>query len=79
MEIHVKLLGSLSQQFPTKVHRTWLTIDLAKDATVNDLLSYLNIDSPGDTVVISCGRIMRIQDRLSENRRISIFPVVHGG
>ena len=79
MEIHVKLLGSLSQQFPGKDHPAGLTVDLPKDATVNDLLEYLHIDSPGDAVVISCGRIMRGQDRLSEKCRIAIFPVVHGG
>jgi sulfur carrier protein ThiS len=79
MDIHVKLLGFLSQQATGEDHPTGMIVDLPQDATVSDLLDYLNIDSAGDSVVISAGRIIRPQDRLPENSRITIFPVVHGG
>jgi len=79
MKIHVKLLGFLSQQIPEYAPRTGLIVDLPSNSTVNDLLEYLNIDSPGDSVVISDGRVLQVQDRLSESSCITVFPIVHGG
>lgn len=79
MKIHVKLLGFLSQQFPAYASRNGLIVDLPGGSTVKDLLMHLNIDTSGDNVVISNGRVLQAQDRLSESSYISVFPIVHGG
>lgn len=75
----MKLLGFLAQQFPGYAPQAGLIVDLPGDATVKDLLKHLNIDTSGNNVVIGCGRVLRAQDRLSESRNISVFPIVHGG
>lgn len=79
MNIHVKLPGFLSQQFPAYAPSTGLIVDLPGGSTVKDLLKHLNIDTPGDNVVIGDGRVLQAQDRLSEGSCISVFPIVHGG
>jgi sulfur carrier protein ThiS len=79
MRVYLKLLGFLSQQFPEYAPRTGLIVDLPGGSTVKDLLKHLNIDTSDDNVVISYGRVLQAQDRLSEGSCISIFPIVHGG
>jgi len=79
MKIHVKLPGFLSQQFAAYAPRTGLIVDLPRGSTVKDLMQHLSIDTSGDYVVTGCGRVLQAQDRLSEGRCISVFPVVHGG
>ena len=79
MKIHVKLLGSLSQQFPAYAPSAGLIVDLPNSSTVKDLLKHLSINTSGDNVVIGYGRVLQAQNRLSEGSCISVFPIVHGG
>lgn len=79
MKVYVKLLGFLSQQFPDYDSNIGLIVDLPGGSTVKNLLQHLNIDTSGDSVVTSEGRVLRAQDRLSPLSYIQIFPVVQGG
>lgn len=78
MKVYVRLFGFLSQQFPEYDSNIGLTVDLPGGSSVKDLLKHLNIDTSGDSVV-SNGRVLKAQDRLSARCYIEVFPVVHGG
>lgn len=75
----MKLLGFLSKQFPEYDAKIGLLVDLPGGSTAKDLLKHLNIDTSGDNVVVSYGRVLQAQDRLSARSCIKVFPVVHGG
>lgn len=79
MKVYVKLLGNLSQQFPDYDSNIGLIVDLPDGSTVKDLLKHLNIDTSGDSVVVSYGRVLQAQEQLSASSYIEVFPVVHGG
>lgn len=79
MNVHVKLRGFLLDQFPEYDSNAGLIVDLPGGSTVQALLEYLNIDSPGNNVVIHNSRVLQAQEQLSENSRLSVFPIVHGG
>lgn len=47
--------------------------------TIEDILDLLEIDHTTKVIVISEGRVLRITDKLKNNMKIKIYPVMDGG
>ena len=79
MKVCVNLYGTLSLRIPGYRHSQGMEVELPDEATVNDLLTRLNISESDGAVVAIEGRIRKTDDKLPDGARARIFQTVHGG
>jgi sulfur carrier protein ThiS len=79
MKLRVKLGSALPDKFPGYDSQQGLDIDIADDATVQDLLDYLQLTESDKCAVAIEGRIVKGNYKLKGTTSLSIFQVAHGG
>lgn len=74
MNIRVKLFATLREGRGKEV-----MIDVPEDVKVKDILEQLEIDIKDVAILLINGRDGKIEQGLSENDLLSIFPPIGGG
>ena len=79
MQVNIKLFANLRKKLP-KGSMGKATIDLADQATINDLIQHLDIPFDLAQMVLVNGEQTReFDEALSDGDQVSIFPPVAGG
>ena len=71
---NILLFGPLRERFETRM----MSIEMAKDCTVNDVLNHINVDSSIVKTAVN-GTIVEHSTILSESSEIALLPPVSGG
>jgi sulfur carrier protein ThiS len=79
MKVTVKLYGTLSAGISGYHHDRGIDLDLPEGASINDLLTSLDIAHAKRPVVAIDGRIQKSNDRIPSGAQIKVFQPVHGG
>ena len=77
--VQAKLFATLRRYYPELAIGEAMTVDLADDATVEELLEKLDLPRDEVKVVFVNGVIQKPQYSLSDGDEIGIFPPVGGG
>jgi sulfur carrier protein ThiS len=79
MNVTVKLFGDLKRKIPDYKPEKGLEMEIPEGSKVADLLALLRIPtSPGATVIME-GRVLPLEERLSQGSLINLFHVMYGG
>ena len=79
MRLTVKLYGTLSRSFDGYDHLSGLVVTIADEASIDDLLAYLNLASKRLGMVSMNGRLLKKKSPLKDGSLIKIFQPVAGG
>jgi hypothetical protein len=79
MKITVKLFGTLRSAFPGYDSGKGLPLEMAEEATVADLLSFLNLSPSRGETVLHDGRLLDQTQPLPPGACLHIFQALHGG
>lgn len=79
MKITVKIFGTLSGSFPGYQVDEGLALEMAEGSTIADLLTFLNLSGSQGETVLSDGRILSHEKKLTEGMFLQIFQLLHGG
>ena len=79
LKVTVKLYGMLRQGFETYDHSRGLKINLEKNASINDLLAYLNLSSDRLGMIYMDGKMLNNNSALKDGAEIKIFQPIAGG
>ena len=80
MQINLKLFANLRKKLPPGSVRGKATLELANNATINDLIQHLDIPLELAQMVLVNGEQTRNFERaLLDGDQVSIFPPVAGG
>lgn len=79
MKIRVKLRGTLPHKFPEYDHQQGLDIDIADEASVQDLLNHLQLTDSDKCAIAIDGRIAKTEQKLEGLTSVNIFQIAHGG
>ena len=79
MKITVKLFGELKRKIPDYKPDNGLEMDIPEGSKVADLLALLGIPtSPGATVIRE-GRVLPLEEKLTNRSLLNLFHVMYGG
>jgi sulfur carrier protein ThiS len=79
MKVWVKLYGTLSQHFPGYQPSQGIDVEVPDRATVNDLLTLLEISESQGAVVVVEGRILKADDKIRRGVPVVILQAIRGG
>ena len=80
MQINLKLFATLRKKLPPGSSKGKATLDLADNATINDLIQQLDIPLELAQMVLVNGEQTREFERaLTDGDQVRIFPPVAGG
>lgn len=79
MRLTVKLYGTLSRSFDDYDHLSGLEVDIPKEASIHDLLDYLNLSSERLGMIYMDGKLLNKKSRLKDGAQIKIFQPISGG
>lgn len=79
MKVTVKLYGTLSQRFPGYQRSQGIEVEVPEGATVEDLLTRLEIPGSQRAVVIVQSRILKADDEIRCGVLVSVFQAIGGG
>ena len=79
MKVKVKLYGTLSSNVPEYKPSQGIEVEIPDDATVKDLLAYLEISETRGAAVIANGRVLNANDELQNGSSLDVFQSIHGG
>jgi sulfur carrier protein ThiS len=79
MKVKVKLYGTLSQRFPDYPYNQGMEVEIRDGATVQDLLTLLEIPAPPGAVVIAEGRVQKADDEIRPGVLLNVLQAVSGG
>lgn len=79
MKVKVKLFSILREYVDGYDPELGVAIELAPKAVVADLIRHLNIPADKKPVVSCDGRILQVNDELSDGSLLHIFQPVAGG
>ncbi len=80
MQINLKLFATLRKKLPPGSSMGKATLDLADNATINDLIQHLDIPLELAQMVLVNGEQTReFEQALTDGDQVSIFPPVAGG
>jgi len=74
MQVNVRLFATLRINREKEIQ-----MDLTEGVTVRDIIERLDISEQEATIIFINGRGAKLDHRLSDNDRLSIFPPVGGG
>ena len=75
----VKLYGTLGRSFDGYDHSSGLEVDIQDDASIHDLLDYLNLASERLGMIYMDGKFMNPESYLKDGAQIRIFHPISGG
>lgn len=79
MKVTVRLHATLRRQTP-EGYQNRLTLELAEEATVADLLQKLQLGlEPEHLLMVANRRRIEPEDRLADGMEIDLFPPISGG
>jgi sulfur carrier protein ThiS len=79
MKVKVKLYGTLRQPFPGYQHSQGIEVEIPDGATVEDLLTLLEIPESRGAVVIMEGRVLKADDKMRRGVPVNVFQTIQGG
>ena len=79
MKVSVKLYGTLSQRFPDYRHSEGVEVEIPDGATVQDLLTLLEISESQGAVVIAEGQILKADDKMPYGVPVRVLQALYGG
>ena len=79
LRLTVKLYGALSRSFDEYDHLSGLEVNIPEEASIYDLLDYLNLSSERLGMIYMDGKILNKKSRLKDNAQIKIFRPISGG
>ena len=79
LRLNVKLYGTLSRSFDGYDHLSGLDVNIPQEASIHDLLDYLNLTFERLGMIYMDGRLSNKQSRLKDGAQIKIFHPISGG
>jgi len=79
LRLNVKLYGTLSRSFDAYDHLSGLEVDIPDEASIHDLLTFLNLSSVRLGMIYMDGRCLNKNSRLKDGAQIKIFQPIAGG
>ena len=79
MRLTVKLYGTLSRSFDEYDHLSGLEVNIPDEASIHDLLDYLNLSSERLGMIYMDGKVLNKKSRLKDGAQIKIFQPISGG
>ena len=79
LRVNVKLYGTLSRSFDEYDHLGGLEVIIPEEASIHDLLVYLNLSQERLGMIYMDGRLLNKKSRLKDNALIKIFQPISGG
>ncbi len=79
MRLTVKLYGTLSRSFDGYDHLSGLEVTIADEASIDDLLVYLNLAQQRLGIVSMDGRVLKKKSPLKDGAQIKILQPIAGG
>ncbi len=79
MRLTVKLYGTLGRSFDGYDHLSGFEVTVADDASIDDLLVYLNLAQKRLGIVSMDGRALKKKSPLKDGALIKIFHPIAGG
>jgi len=79
LRVNVKLYGTLSRSFDEYDHLSGLEANIPDEASIHDLLAFLNLSSVRLGMIYMDGRCLNKNSRLKDGARIKIFQPIAGG
>lgn len=79
MQVRVKLLGTLSSEYPSEYPEAGLLLELPEGATVHDLVCLLGIPQARVGIVTIDNVLAKAEDQLSENGQVKLMHGLAGG
>ena len=79
MRLTVKLYGTLSRSFDEYDHLSGLEVNISEEASIHDLLDYLNLSSERLGMIYMDGKLLNKKSRLKDGAQIKIFQPISGG
>jgi len=79
LKVNVKLYGTLGRSFDEYDHSSGLEVNIQDEASIHDLLVYLNLSSERLGMIYMDGRRLNKKSRLNDGARIKIFHPSAGG
>ncbi len=77
--VKVKLYATLRRHFPDLGVGEAMTVELAQDATVEDLIDELELPEEQVKVIFVNGTVRKVDHPLSDGDEVGVFPPVGGG
>ena len=79
MRLTVKLYGTLSRSFDEYDHLSGLEVNIPGEASIHDLLDYLDLSSERLGMIYMDGKLLNQKSRLKDGAQIKIFHPISGG
>lgn len=79
LRLTVKLYGTLSRSFDEYDHLSGLEVNIPGEASIHDLLDYLNLSSERLGMIYMDGMLLNKKSRLKDGTQIKIFQPISGG
>ena len=79
MKVMVKLYGTFRERFPGYQHSQGIEVELPERATVQDLLTLLEISESQGAVVTAEGRILGPSDKMRCGVPVNVLQAIRGG
>ena len=79
MKVTVKLYGTFRERFPGYQHSQGIEVEIPEGATVQDLLTLLEISESQGAVVIMEGRVLKADDQMQRGVPVDVFQSIRGG
>ena len=79
MKLKVKLYGTLSCKFSDYQHLQGMEVEIPDGATVQDLLTLLELSESQSAVAIMEGRVLKKLDKIKHGITVNIFQAISGG
>ena len=79
LRLTVKLYGTLGRSFDGYDHLSGLEVTIADEASIDDLLVYLNLAQQRLGIVSMDGRVLKKKSPLKDGAQIKIFHPIAGG
>ncbi|MDA3896388.1 MAG: MoaD/ThiS family protein [Desulfobacteraceae bacterium] len=79
LRLTVKLYGTLGRSFDGYDHLSGLEVFIADEASIDDLLVYLNLAPKRLGIVSMDGRALKKKSPLKDGAQIKIFQPIAGG
>ena len=79
LRLTVKLYGTLSRSFDEYDHLSGLEVNIPDEASIHDLLDYLNLSSERLGMIYMDGKLLNKKSQLKDGAQIKIFQPISGG
>ena len=79
MKVRVRFFGTYSQRFPNCDPSQGIEVEIPGEATVKDLLAFLDLSDSQGVVVIAEGRVLKTDDKMQRGVPVNVMQAIGGG